>query len=99
MGPSTQTSGASSAISMSLSTKMFSSTSMCGKTVFGSSVAAQDRMRDYQGIDRETVDILYTANWGRADNTGTVKDDIKMLVREEMFRVKEEQRGSISRKF
>merc|ERR1711970_32566 len=87
-------------MSFSMPSKMFQfgctssrkiSTTPSSKTVFGSAGATPDRMRDHQGIDRETVDIMYTSKWDRGDKMGTVKDDIKMLVREEMSRVKQEQ--------
>merc|ERR1739844_252028 len=88
-------------MSSSMSSKMFQfgctssrmiSTTPSRKTVFGSAEATSDRMRDLQGIDRETVDIMYTSKWDRVDNMGTVKEDIKMLVREEMNRVKQENK-------
>ena len=78
------------------SSRMFSTTPGYNRTVFGSSGGAQDKMRDHQGIDRETVDVMHTNNWGRKDNNMPVKEEIKLMVREEMFRAKQEQRGKIS---
>ena len=75
------------------STRVFSTTPGYSRTVFGSSGGAQDTFRDQQCIDRETVDIMHTANWG---NTGSTKDDIKMLVREQISRAKQEHRGKIA---
>jgi hypothetical protein len=77
-------------------TRTLSSTAGYTKTVFKTSGGAQNNMLDLQGIDREMVDVKYTANWNRMDNNSSVKEDIKLLTREEMARAKQEKRSTIT---
>ena len=65
------------------SNKMFSTTPGHNKTM--------------PGVDRETMDTLYTDNWAKKDNNMPVKDEIKLMVKDELSRAKMEQREGISR--
>ena len=59
------------------SNKMFSTTPGHNKTM--------------PGVDRETMDTLYTDNWAKRDNNMSVKDEIKLMVKDELSRAKQEQ--------
>ena len=67
------------------SNKMFSTTTGNNRTI--------------QGVDRETMDTLYTDNWAKKDNNMPVKDEVKLLVKDELSRAKQEQWEGISRAF
>ena len=75
------------------SSRLLSTTSGCSRSVFGSSGGAQDKFRDHQGTDRETVDTKNTAN---KVNMKSAKDEIKVGGKEEMSRTKQDRRGKIS---
>ena len=75
------------------SSKMFSTTPGYSRTVG----AGQDKVWHQHGVDRETVDTMHTADWGRRDKNMGVKEEIKLMVREEVSWAKKEQRGNISK--
>ena len=54
-------------------------------------------MWDHQEIDKEMVDVMYTNDWVRRDNSKSVKEDIKFLVRNEMSKAKQEQKSKITK--
>ena len=41
-------------------------------------------------IDKETMDTMYTDNWGRRDNNIPVKEEIKLMVKEEIFKANQQ---------
>ena len=41
-------------------------------------------------IDKETMDTMYTDNWGRRDNNIPVKEEIKLMVKEEISKAKQQ---------
>ena len=53
--------------------------------------------RTMQGVDRETMDTLYTDNWAKKDNNMPVKEEIKLMVKDELSRARMEHREGISR--
>ena len=41
-------------------------------------------------IDRETIDTMYTDNWGKRDNNIPVKEEIKLMVKKEFSNARQE---------
>ena len=64
-----------------------------------STTPGHNRTMDTQGVDRETVDTLCTDKWAKKDNNMPVKDEVKLLVKDELSRAKQEQWEGISRAF
>jgi hypothetical protein len=75
---------------MSLSTKVVTRLLPSTRSV-GS--GEQNRVLNIQGIDREMVEVMFTANWDKMNNNSSVKDDIKHLTREQIDGAKQEKKG------
>ena len=81
---------------MSLSTKVFTRLLSSTRSVGGPPGGEQNRVHNIQGVDREMVEVMFTANWDKMDNNISVKDDIKHLTREQIASAKQETRSKIT---
>merc|ERR1712212_1360724 len=71
----------------SSSNKMWSVTSSYNRQVSNTAT-------DKQMIDNETLDTMYTDNWAILDKNIPVKEEIKLMVKEEVSKAKQNQTRS-----
>ena len=80
---------------MSLSTKVFTRLLSSTRSVGGPPGGEQHRVHNIQDVDREMVEVMFTANWDKMNNNSSVKDDIKQLTGEEIAIAKQETEGKL----